>query len=98
MVEMLGMASVPLLFFYFFYYPPSFSVLGPLTRQWASTLDAALLCSTRAGSDLGLVSSYTYACLVGAVNMFRAVNTLHGLEPCMYETKTLYILKRSHRI
>ena len=30
-------------------------VLGSLTRQCASTLGAALLCSSRAGSDLGLV-------------------------------------------
>ena len=30
-------------------------VLGPLTQLCASTLGAALLCSTRAGSVLGLV-------------------------------------------
>ena len=35
--------------------PPEFRpVLGPLTWQCASTLGAALLCSFRAGSDVGL--------------------------------------------
>ena len=33
-------------------------MVGPLTRWSASTLGAALLCSSRAGSDLGLVSRW----------------------------------------
>ena len=37
--------------------PPKFlSVLGPCTQWCASTMGAALLCSSRAGSDSGLLS------------------------------------------
>ena len=39
----------------FNYYQPSSGMLVPLTRWCASTLGAALLCSSKAGSDLGHV-------------------------------------------
>ena len=46
------------LFFIICLSPEFLPVLGPLTRWCASTLGAALLCSSRAGSDLGLVSRW----------------------------------------
>ena len=49
------------LFLIFLNYPPSsefLPVLGPLTRWNASTLGAALLCSSRVGSDIFLIYQY----------------------------------------
>ena len=47
---------------YFFYSirppPELFPVLVPLERYMAPTLDAALLCSNRVGSDLGRKSDW----------------------------------------
>ena len=46
----------------FFMRPPPelLPVLGPLERYMTPTLDAALLYSSRAGSDLGRTSDYSY--------------------------------------
>ena len=48
----------PYFFFNFYVHPPQelIPVLGPLERCVTPTLDAALLCSSRAGSDLGCMS------------------------------------------
>ena len=45
-------------FFFFSFHPPPelLPVLGPLERYMTPTLDVALLCSSRVGSDLGRTS------------------------------------------
>ena len=55
----------PYFFFNFYVHPPQelIPVLGPLERCVTPTLDAALLCSSRAGSDLDCITintGYTY--------------------------------------
>ena len=45
-------------FFYIRPLPDLLPVLGPLERYMTPTLDAALLCSSRAGSDLGCKSDW----------------------------------------
>ena len=52
--------------------PPEFlPVLGLLTRWCASTLGAALLCSSRADSDLGLISKWgCWLCQFGSSSHF----------------------------
>ena len=66
-------------FFYFFIrLPPEFFPVSGLTERWcASTLGAALLCSSRAGSDLGLVSRLVWGlCQLGSSSQ---VGTCCGL-------------------
>ena len=57
------------LFFLIIRLPPEFlPASGPTERWCASTLGAALLCSSRAGSDLGLVSRLVWGlCQVGTL-------------------------------
>ena len=44
--------------------PELLPVLGPLERYMTNTLDAALFCSSRAGSDLGRMSDSISKCLL----------------------------------
>ena len=58
MISLRGMADKGY-YYYFFLIRPSpglLPVLGPLERYMTSTLDAALLISSRASTDLGLTS------------------------------------------
>ena len=52
--------------------PELLSVLGPLERDMMPTLDAALLCSSRVGSDLGCKSDW----LRSFVNWVHSSNQL----------------------
>ena len=59
--------------------PPEFlPVLGPLTRWCASILGTALLCSSRAGYDLGLVSRWGW----GLCKLGSQLNILVNTNPC----------------
>ena len=55
-------------FFIIIRLPPEFLSVSGMTEQWcASTLGASLLCSSRAGSDLGLISTLVWGlCQLGS--------------------------------
>ena len=80
-------ASLLSYFYYYYYYYPSptefLPVSGPSERWCASTLGFALLCSSRAGSDLGLASRMVWG---------HSIGKLCGLQPWVYTKNMVYIL------